>query len=115
MGVPITFLDKYNPDQFEIIALGNSVANFTPNKKYINPKKHVNNSIVSGEAINCVLSIETENIPNEIFYTSDNSKYLIAPYARVLIQRKQSDIDRVKKQKEEQEKEDEEIRKRLGI
>jgi hypothetical protein len=22
MGVPITFLDKYNPDQFEIIGLG---------------------------------------------------------------------------------------------
>ena len=22
MGVPITFLDKYNPDQFEIVALG---------------------------------------------------------------------------------------------
>ncbi len=34
MGVPITFVDKYNPDQFEIIALGivGSI-NFTKNKK----------------------------------------------------------------------------------
>ena len=34
MGVPITFMDKYNPDQFEIIALGivGSV-DFTSNKK----------------------------------------------------------------------------------
>ena len=24
MGVPITFLDKYNPDQFEILGLANS-------------------------------------------------------------------------------------------
>ena len=24
MGVPISFLDKYNPDQFEIIGLANS-------------------------------------------------------------------------------------------
>ena len=34
MGVPITFLDKYNPDQFEIIALGivGSI-DFTENKK----------------------------------------------------------------------------------
>jgi hypothetical protein len=34
MGVPITFLDKYNPDQFEIIALGivGSI-DFTCNKK----------------------------------------------------------------------------------
>jgi len=34
MGVPITFMDKYNPDQFEIIALGivGSI-DFTSNKK----------------------------------------------------------------------------------
>ena len=24
MGVPITFLDKYNPDQFEILGMANS-------------------------------------------------------------------------------------------
>jgi len=24
MGVPITFLDKYNPDQFEILGIANS-------------------------------------------------------------------------------------------
>ena len=45
MGVPITFMDKYNPDEFEIvgIACGNSWANyrdtlislgFNPNIKY---------------------------------------------------------------------------------
>ena len=36
MGVPITFLDKYNPNQFEIIALGigNSI-NFTKKEKDI--------------------------------------------------------------------------------
>lgn len=30
MGVPITFLDKYNPDEFEIVgmAAGNSWANY---------------------------------------------------------------------------------------
>lgn len=34
MGVPITFMDKYNPDQFEIIALGivGSI-DFTSNRK----------------------------------------------------------------------------------
>ena len=37
MGVPITFLFKHNPSQFEIVALGNSRENFTPNKDYINP------------------------------------------------------------------------------
>lgn len=38
MGVPITFLDKYNPEQFEIIgiACGNSWANYTNTLKSLN-------------------------------------------------------------------------------
>jgi hypothetical protein len=90
MGVPISFLDKYCPEQFEIIALGNSRENFTPNKNYINPKKIMKDGkVVNGGAINCVLAIETDIEPKgEIYYTSDNSKYLIPPYARVLIKHK---------------------------
>lgn len=34
IGVPITFLDKYNPEQFEIETLGIGEENFTPTKKY---------------------------------------------------------------------------------
>lgn len=34
IGVPITFLDKYNPEQFEIETLGIGEDNFTPTKKY---------------------------------------------------------------------------------
>ena len=34
MGVPITFMDKYNPNQFEIVTLGIGEGNFTPTKKY---------------------------------------------------------------------------------
>jgi len=87
MGVPITFLDKYNPQQFEIIGLGNSRDNFTPSKDYINPKKVLKDgSIQNGGAINCVLAIETDKKPDGVvFYTSENSKYLLPPYARILI------------------------------
>lgn len=90
VGVPITFLDKYNPEQFEIIELGNSRDNFTPNKNYINPKKHTKEGrVVNGGAINCVLAIETDKEPRgTVYYTSDNSKYLIPPYARILIKRR---------------------------
>jgi len=90
IGVPITFIDKHNPDQFEIVGLGNSRENFTPNKDYINPKKILKNGeIKNGNAINCVLAIETKNKPVDlIYYISDNSKYLIAPYARILIRDK---------------------------
>ena len=90
VGVPITFLDKYNPDQFEIIGLGNSRDNFTPNKDYYNAKKVLKDGkIVNGNAINCVLAIKRETQPQgEIYYTSDNTPYLIAPYARILIRSK---------------------------
>lgn len=89
IGVPITFLDKYNPEQFEIIGLGNSRDNFTPNKDYTNPYKIMNDGTKkNGNAINCVLAIESHTKPDDIHYISDNSKYLIAPYARVLIKNK---------------------------
>ena len=90
MGVPITFLDKYNPKQFEIIGLGNSRDNFIPNKDYINTKKHMKNgNIVNGGAINMVLTINQNEKPiNTTFYTADNVNYLIAPYARILIKNK---------------------------
>jgi hypothetical protein len=90
MGVPITFLDKYNPDQFEIVGLGNSRDNFTPTKEYLNPQKVLKDGKkVNGGAINCVLTIKSSKKPVDvIYYTSDNTKYLIAPYARILIKRK---------------------------
>lgn len=88
MGVPITFLQDHNPNQFKIIGLGNSRDNFTPNKDYVNPIKIMKDGErKSGNAINCVLAIETNTKPNnKIHYVSENSSYLIAPYARVLIQ-----------------------------
>jgi len=89
MGVPITFLHKYNPDQFEIVGLGNSRDNFTPNKNYQNPYKILRDGTKqNGNAINCVLAIESKIKPDGIYYISDNSKYLIAPYARILIRNK---------------------------
>ena len=90
IGVPITFLDKHNPDQFEIVALGNSRDNFTPNKDYINPKKHTKDGkTVNGGAINCVLSLSQKEKPvGKVYYTSDNSEFLVPPYARILIKKK---------------------------
>ena len=93
MGVPITFLNKYNPDQFEIIALGNSRDNFTPNKDYVNPIKHLKDgSTINGGAINCVLAIRTSEQPiNQIYYSADDVPYLIAPDARLLIKRRNNE------------------------
>lgn len=92
MGVPVTFMDKYNPEQFEIIALGNSRDNFTPNKDYVNPKKHLKDGkVADGGAINCVLALSQKEKPtNVVYYTSDNSDYLLPPYARIIIRKKQN-------------------------
>ena len=89
IGGPITFLEKHNPDQFEIIALGVGLDNFTPNKEYLNPKKHMTNGkVVGGGAMNYQLAIEASSRPTGTYYTSDNSAYLTAPYARILIKKK---------------------------
>ena len=92
MGVPITYLDKHNPDEFEIVALGNSKHNFQPTKVYIDPIKHLKNGTTqNGNAINNVLVLNQKDKPKDsVYYTSDNSDYLVAPYARLLIKRKRA-------------------------
>ena len=42
----------------------------------------------NGNAINCVLAIETQTKPIGTYYISENSNFLIAPYARILIKNK---------------------------
>jgi hypothetical protein len=90
MGVPITFLDKYNPEQFEIVGLGKGQEGFVRSKIYENPKQiSKKGELTGGGKINTCLAIEFKKRPvNTIYYTSDNSSYLIAPYARILIKRK---------------------------
>lgn len=87
MGVPITFLDKYCPEQFEILFLGN-LNGFPTLKTYINPKSHIKGVIKSNEMINAVLTLKGEDKKGN-FYTADNIDYTVyAPYARILIRRK---------------------------
>ena len=90
MGVPITFLDKCNPNQFKLTGLGTSRELYTPIKKYLNPKKYLKDGrIVSANEINSTLTyrINKEQIKN-VYYKADNIDYLLfQPYARILIQR----------------------------
>ena len=79
MGVPITFLDKYNPEQFEIIGLG--IANlglecgvrpYKPHhKKYRKEVQHKGQ--VDGD-----------------LYMVDDNDHPVVPYARILIRKKVS-------------------------
>jgi len=90
MGVPITFLDKYNPDQFEILGISKTwygMANKTyPNQLQIDKKGK--QSIVSKLNDGPVLNLPAPPV-NQTYYVVDD-KYYIQLYARILIRRKQN-------------------------
>jgi len=92
MGVPITFLDKYNPEQFEILGLtsGRDEFDAIPTKRYINPKQvNPDGSIGNGSKANTRSTFLFSKKPSGIYYTADNAKgYLSILYARLIIKNK---------------------------
>jgi len=92
MGVPITFLDKHNPEQFEILGItaGRDEFEERPTKRYINPKQiNTDGSITNGSKANTRATLLWSKKPTEIYYTADNAKgYLSILYARILIKNK---------------------------
>jgi len=92
MGVPITFLDKYNPDQFEILGLTSGRDEFEarPIKRYINPiQVNADRSLSNGSKANTRATLLLPSIPEGIYYTADNaSGPLEILYARIIIRRK---------------------------
>lgn len=89
MGVPITFMDKYSPDQFEIvgITLGNTV-DYEMSKLYVNAIQHNKNGTTQGGSkVNTRAAICVDTIPNNtVYYTAENSTgYLLSIYPRILV------------------------------
>lgn len=92
MGVPITFLDKYCPEQFEIlgITLVNTVE-YKMTKIYENAIQHnKNGSTQGGSKVNTRAAICAKEIPiDTVYYTADNADgYLLSIYPRVLIRKR---------------------------
>jgi hypothetical protein len=88
MGVPITFLDKYNPDQFEILGLTKTWCNFA-NKKYP-PQVQVsaNGAESSVTKLNDGAVLKVEAPPaGETYYKVEGCFY-IQTYPRVIVRRK---------------------------
>ncbi|MBQ3760984.1 MAG: adenine-specific methyltransferase EcoRI family protein [Clostridia bacterium] len=88
MGVPITFLDKYCPEQFEIIGITKTwfglASKVYPNQTQVS--RNGNTSIVS--KLNDGPAIKVSQKPlDTTFYMVDND-YYIQLYARVLIRKK---------------------------
>lgn len=91
MGVPISFLDKYCPEQFEIVGLGTTRDLYTPTKTYINPKKHFKDGrVVAANEINSTLTYPiSKSEIKSVYYVADNvDGFLFQPYARILIKKR---------------------------
>ena len=95
MGVPITFLDNFNADQFEILGytggLGwNDQNDMTTTITYLDCKQHnPDGTITSGGKVNTGAAIRYDTMPSQRYYTASNRNgYLLRTYGRILIRHK---------------------------
>lgn len=88
MGVPITFLDKYNPEQFEIIGVTQSWCGITSKiyPKQIQIDKSGKRSQVT--KLNDGAAIKTDCPPKDKTYYDVNGELFIKTYARIIIRNK---------------------------
>ena len=98
MGVPITFLDKYNPEQFEIIGLLNSssreLAGILALKVYDDFKEMRQDLTYTGSTGrktngNPVLKGKPQK--GNFFVNPVTNEYIFSAYARILIRRRKSE------------------------
>lgn len=76
MGVPITFMDKYNPEQFEIVDLSRYLKTRGMSKEFVEQYYREGNK-------GCI----HEGHPDLCYY--DKNGHTVVPYMRALIRRKQ--------------------------
>lgn len=92
MGVPITYMYKHNPQQFEILGMtsGRNEFEAIPTKRYINPiQLNKDGSKTNGSKANTGSTILHKEKPNETCYIADNIEgYLTITYTRFLIRNK---------------------------
>jgi hypothetical protein len=84
MGVPVTFLDKYSPDQFEIV--GYEYNDELRTKNYpaqVQVDKSGKQSNVT--KLNDVCALKVDRPPTDQTYYIVDGKYFIAPYKRLFI------------------------------
>ena len=87
MGVPITFLDKYCPEQFEILGITKTwfgaAIKIYPEQKQIDK----NGKVSRVSKLNDGATIELDHAPKGETYYEVDGKYYTQVYARVLIRR----------------------------
>ncbi|MFI8201412.1 adenine-specific methyltransferase EcoRI family protein [Streptomyces sp. NPDC085937] len=88
MGVPITFLGKYNPDQFEIVGIAKAPLG-EPSKIYPKQTQVSANGVRSTVTkLNDGPALKVETPPTDKTYYEVDGEYYVQLYARVLIRHK---------------------------
>lgn len=90
MGVPITFLDKYNPDQFEILGWtrGRDEFEVRPTKRYVNARQlRADGPESNGGKVNTGPTLLVAERPaNGTAYVADGvDGYLVQTYMRIIV------------------------------
>lgn len=90
MGVPVTFIAKYNPEQFKILGIttGSDAFEAAPTKKYINPVRMTGTHKGGSSTNTSAVLLLTEPQTDGTYYTADNvDGFLKVLYKRILIQK----------------------------
>jgi hypothetical protein len=90
MGVPVTFLDKYNPDQFEILGWtrGRDEFEARPTKRYVNARQiNPDGTESNGGKVNTGSNLLLDQRPAKgTVYVADGVKgYLVQTYMRIIV------------------------------
>lgn len=95
MGVPITFMDKYNPEQFEVIGLLQSSTDEQagiPNLRFYNDflemRQDMSYTGSKGGKANGNPVLQGKSEKGNFLYNAQTGEYVHSVYARILIRRK---------------------------
>lgn len=98
IGVPITFLNKYNPEQFEIIGLLQSSTDEEagiPNLRYYNDFKEMRQDMTytgaSGGKANGNPVVKGKSEKGNFLFNESTNEYVHSVYARILIKRRKNE------------------------
>lgn len=90
MGVPITFLDKYNPDQFEIVGWtrGRDEFDARPTKRYVNARQVKPDGTESnGGKVNTgpTLLLDRRTAKGVVYVADDVEGFLVQTFMRIIV------------------------------
>jgi hypothetical protein len=88
MGVPISFLDRYNPDQFEILSLTQTWSDMSTKKYPSQVLVDPSGKRKTVSALNSSTAIKVDGPPAGKSYYEVDGEYFIQTYKRILIRKK---------------------------